>query len=95
MPMARAAFRVIQLMACSSEMFIPARRPADRAAAASWLRRWISSASSEWMTAQEPSGASVRAAFSSMPSRASILKPHQPVHMAAQTPSRASSGAIL
>ena len=50
--------------------------------------------SSEWMTAQAPARWII-GALASMPSKDSILKPHQPAQTAEQMPSRASRSAIL
>ena len=50
---------------------------------------------SEWTMAQLFFGRSTNAMFSGMPSKASILKPHQSAHSAPQTPSAASRSASL
>ena len=47
------------------------------------------------LLAQLLAGRSTSAMFSWMPSKASILKPHQSAHSAPQTPSAASRSAIL
>ncbi|MNR36185.1 hypothetical protein D3C85_1540810 [compost metagenome] len=91
--MIRAGLAVIQAIASASEIAIPARRPAARATDASRLSRWMRRASSEWIATQTP--ARVRmAAFSSMASAASILKPQRAAQVATQMPSRARRSAI-
>jgi hypothetical protein len=75
-------------------MSMPMRRPAYIALAASWLRRWMPIALSEWMIARAPACVS-RAAFSRMPSKASALKPHQSAHTDAAVPAAARRSAIL
>ena len=73
---------------------MPARQPAAMALPASWLSRWMPMGSSECTVAQAPA-ASTMAMFSRMPSKASILKPHQSAHITAQVPLALSSGATL
>ena len=94
MPRAQAGLAVIQRRAWSSLTGMPARRPACLALAASWFRRWIPTALSEWMIARAPAWVS-RAAFSRMPSKDSALKPHQSAHTDAAVPAAASLSAIL
>ena len=96
MPSALAALAVIQVMACSGVISgMRARRADAITLAASWFRRWMPSGESEWTMAQLFFGRSTSAMFSGMPSKASILKPHQSAHSAPQTPSAASLSASL
>ena len=95
MPMALAGLAVSQVMACSGAMSMPERRALAITFAASWLRRWMPSSESECTMAQPPGARSTMAMFSWMPSKASILKPHQSAHSAPQTPSAASRSASL
>jgi hypothetical protein len=85
---------VIQRVASSSEISIPASRPAASALAASWLSRWIPIASSEWITTRAPARW-VSAALALVASSASILKPHQSAQMEADASTSASRSATL
>src|SRR5690606_15402545 len=94
-PSALAAFCVIQRIARSGAISMPTRRAFAITLAASWLSRWMPSSESECTIAQPPGARSTMAMFSWMPSKASILKPHQSAHSAPQIFSRASSSASL
>ena len=66
-PRALAGLIVIQRIACSYVISIPASWAARSTLAASWFSRWIPDASSEWTIAHPPASWT-RAMFSRMPS---------------------------
>src|SRR5690606_18616743 len=94
MPSDFAALSVSQRIACSGVICMPTRLAAAMALAASWLRRWMPGSESECTVAQAPA-APTRGMFPRLPSKASILKPHQSAHIAAQVRVSASLSAIL
>ena len=90
-----AGFAVSHWIACSGAISMPMRFAFAITFAASWLRRWMPSSESECTIAQLPGTRSTSAMFSWMPSKLSILKPHQSAHSAAHTPSAARRTASL